>query len=92
MDVAPTPPKRLSYTNVVSKEATQDSLVSSGQLSRHGDVICIKIDEAAYQRRINLCHNSLIGRITVLKGDKPWTFDGILEAGQGLENDFSWQF
>ena len=71
------PDKRLSFADIVSKDSSSLNNVNTGSLSRYGDVICIKIDEQAYQCRVSICQNSLIGRLTQLKGEKPWKYDDL---------------
>ena len=67
-----------SYANAMAnKESVLELSNPSGLLARHGDMIYIKINEATYQHRVNLCQNSLIEKIMLLKGDSLWTFDAL---------------
>jgi len=38
-----------------------------------GDVLCIKIGQEEYAKGLDECRNALRGRITLVKGDKPYT-------------------
>ena len=89
---------RVSYAKILGGEPTPkvNPNENSGSLSRHGDVICIKIDEDAYQRRVSFCQNSLISRLSLIKGDKPWKYEDLRKKLQetwqihgNWKNDFS---
>ena len=92
----PTP----SYTTIVSsKPKTLPDNYSSGMIYHHDDVVCMRIDEAAYLKRGELCKNSLIGRVTLLKGESPWKYVDMkkkkitrsMETFGLLAYDLSWK-
>ena len=74
---------RPSYANVAAR-SPQSDVENSGSCHRLGDVICVKIDESIYQKRVQLCRESIIGRLTLIKGDKPWRFEELEKRLQDL--------
>ena len=48
--------------------SSAESQLNSGSLYKYGDIICIKIDEVDYQKKVIF---------TLLRGDNPWKFDDL---------------
>ncbi|PON82607.1 Zinc knuckle CX2CX4HX4C [Trema orientale] len=44
----------------------------SSKPSIKGNYVCVKVNQAALQNRLELCQYSVIGRIFLSKGDSPW--------------------
>ena len=40
--------------------------------SKKGGYVSIRVDPIAYQARLELCRNALIGRVVISSGERPW--------------------
>ena len=49
-----------------------------------GDCISVKINKSAYEERLKLCQHSLLGRLVLSKGDKPWKLSDLKDKLQSL--------
>ena len=65
-----------SYASLLSRE-TIDTSINTGSLYHHGAVVCVKIDESVYKKHVQLCQESLIGRVILIKGEKLWKFEDL---------------
>lgn len=73
-------PYAMALTNA---SQTQISTASTGTASdpiipiKKDDYYLVVIEETLYQEQLKRCESSLIGRLVLAKGDKPWQFEDL---------------
>lgn len=66
-----------SYRHVVSPTEYDRDEQSPMVAQRKGDYISIKIDDSLVQRGVSQLQHTLIGRVSLAPGDKPYTLDDL---------------
>ena len=69
-------PKK-SFASVVA--ASTSVPLPTPAVSKQGAFQAIKVNNEIYQKRLQLCQHSLIGRIVLNKGETPWTLPKLKE-------------
>ncbi|KAF3445855.1 hypothetical protein FNV43_RR11032 [Rhamnella rubrinervis] len=82
-------PKPPSFTTVVNGAPSFAAMINGNPIqpveiidnsnmpTRKGNFISVRVNEVAYKERINLCQFSLIARVVLSKGEKPWKYDDL---------------
>ncbi|XP_050212400.1 uncharacterized protein LOC126663639 [Mercurialis annua] len=83
-----------SFASIVA--ANQQSLlppsVSESLPVDIGGFVSIKVSQSVYEHRVNSCKNSLIGRVTLTKGESPWKQIDLKSKLTGIWNlDSNWK-
>lgn len=85
-----------SSSNLLNKKS-MDLSISSLDSQQHiapalkGDCVSISIDKNAYKERMELCQFSLIGRVVLAKGDKPWKLVELKDKLSSIWQLRSWR-
>ena len=77
------PVETLPVSSVLSKKGGYEDLFMAAQiqennvsnpsiLSKKGGYVAVQVDPSAYKSRLEVCKFSLIGRIVLSSGEKPW--------------------
>ncbi|WCJ43865.1 hypothetical protein M5689_024574 [Euphorbia peplus] len=74
-----TPEKPKSYATAVT-QPSQIPPISDVVIYDDGEFKSVKINRTAFEKRIQLCHHSLIGHLNLNKGDTPWKLDELRSA------------
>ena len=65
--------KGFSYTDLFKAALIQvENVFGSLILSKKGDYVAVRVDPSAYKSRLEVCKFSLISRIVLSSGEKPW--------------------
>lgn len=75
--------QQISFTNGRDTDGRESDVIVP---VKKGDYYSIIITESLYQEQIKTCEASLIGRLVLAKGDKPWRFDDLKLKLQQLWN------
>lgn len=51
---------------------TSPNTPTIGQMASRNGCISLSVNKKAYQERLNLCKHSLLGRVILTKGERPW--------------------
>ncbi|KAF3455706.1 hypothetical protein FNV43_RR00348 [Rhamnella rubrinervis] len=88
--------KKVSFAEVVGGDSRSQTPLTiqdshSSLPIEKGNLVSIRVNDAAYQEHVALCQFSLIARIILSKGEKPWKFDDLYTKLQSIWKLEKWQ-